>query len=243
MDGPFVLAVLLTRDRPEMARRAVRCFDAQTYPAEDRHLIVYNTGGRYDCDGLDSDNVDAVYSFDSDGLTIGALRNRAISLAQSPFGSGCTPDIIITWDDDDISHPRRIEEQVALLQSSGADVVGYSDLLFRQGDETWLYRCNEPWCAPGTTLCFWRRVWERRQYPATSSGEDWQFTQGRKVVAESSLKGGEPRMIATIHGRNTGQATYEASLAKARLTPAEFRRAPEWDHYQIPMEEFAVCRE
>ena len=40
-----------------------------------------------------------------------------------------THDILIHWDDDDYSHPNRIAEQVALLKSSGADVVGFSEML------------------------------------------------------------------------------------------------------------------
>lgn len=61
--------------------------------------------------------------WDNDGSrSIGALRNEANR------STDC--DIICHWDSDDWSHPDRIAEQVALLQSSGAECVGYNEMLF-----------------------------------------------------------------------------------------------------------------
>ena len=45
---------------------------------------------------------------------------------------GHAADILVHLDDDDYSHPNRIAEQVVLLQSSGADCVGYREMLFWQ---------------------------------------------------------------------------------------------------------------
>jgi hypothetical protein len=58
--------------------------------------------------------------------TIGQLRNLAIEECSEVF----KPDIIIHFDDDDWSHQNRIAEQVALLQATGADCVGYNEMLF-----------------------------------------------------------------------------------------------------------------
>ena len=56
------------------------------------------------------------------GVTIGTLRNEAVER--------CFGDIIAHADDDDVSHGLRIEEQVALLESSDADCVGYRECAF-----------------------------------------------------------------------------------------------------------------
>ena len=59
--------------------------------------------------------------------TVGELRNYANALTKA--------EIIVHWDDDDWSHPNRIGEQVTLLRASGADCVGYNEMLFWRGVE------------------------------------------------------------------------------------------------------------
>ena len=96
-----------------MAARAVRSFRAQAY--ENKRIFI-----------LDTSVVDRFPAPFDYGLTIGALRNYANQYAKSQTGA----DIFVHWDDDDYSHPNRIAEQVALLQQSGANCVGYGDMLF-----------------------------------------------------------------------------------------------------------------
>jgi cellulose synthase/poly-beta-1,6-N-acetylglucosamine synthase-like glycosyltransferase len=133
--------------------------------------------------------------YDNDGQqSIGALRNDANSRTKC--------DIICHFDSDDWSHPNRIAEQVALLQSSGAECVGYHEMLFwrsvdekikaqyaevlkrfpsdapipkhlqLRGDEAWLYRAAIPNYAIGTSMCYWRETWERHPFPDRSEGCD-----------------------------------------------------------------------
>ena len=106
-----------------MARQAVEAFRRQTYDPTRRMLLILDTGDLswYDgrCDAENELHVEPIRA----GETIGELRNYAATFAESG-------DIIVHWDDDDLSHPNRIAEQVALLQSSGADAVGYRQMLF-----------------------------------------------------------------------------------------------------------------
>ncbi len=202
MSQPSVCAVMLTANRPEYARRAVECFRKQTY--HEKHLLVYGSGTEF---GYLREEFHGQVSvgFGRPVQTIGAMRNYANTETISSW------DILIHWDDDDYSHPSRIVEQVALLQSSGADCVGYSDLLFwrqpvadisvvreeyreevsRQPSfkgEAWLYTSPGPKPSPpGTTLAYWRKTWERHPFAATSIGEDERFTRGLNVAAVSSL--------------------------------------------------------
>ena len=266
MSKPTVCAILLTADRPEFARRAVESFRRQTYPA--KRLLVYDTGAEdvemdwlgdeedsrhQDIEVLESAGVD----HHGERKTIGYLRNRANAAAAERDAS-----ILIHFDDDDWSHPNRIAEQVALLQSSGADCVGYREMLFWAGQraqieidpsrcgpdgagvlgivksvgEAWLYSNRNPGYALGTSLCYWRKTWERKPFTATSRGEDLQFITGLKCVGVPSTfrwmgpscSGHEdlqPRMIARIHPGNTSDAYKPEALARA----SEWRRVPEWD--------------
>ncbi len=204
---PLVCAILLTRDRPAMARRAVECFRAQTYQA--KHLLVLDTGKespfgwitRDNSGSLDCGSIGGCHRPELCGLSVGALRNWVNGLSIS--------GILFHFDDDDISHPNRIAEQVALLQSSGADCVGYNEVLFwreelhepsrivschcgerypRSGapcpnchtypdGEAWLYSNRSPAYAVGASLCYWRRTWERHPFPDMQVGEDRTFLQ------------------------------------------------------------------
>ena len=134
---------------------------------------------------------------------------------------------------------------MVLLQSSGADCVGYREMLFwKQPDgEAWLYSNRDPRYCLGTSLCYWRKTWERKPFEATSQGDDHLFTLGLKCVSVTSifdvhndpyidvLPNGEadktPRMIARIHAGNTSNAYDPADMRKA----SEWKRVPEWDSH------------
>jgi glycosyltransferase involved in cell wall biosynthesis len=130
--------------------------------------------------------------------SIGTLRNEANALA--------TGEIICHFDSDDTSHANRLSEQVAHLQASKANVVGYDEILFWRTvrvspdgprvvnilpSEAWIYR--NKLAKAGSTFAYWRRVWESRPFEdlpnqqAGSCGEDWTFAQGLNMARVSSL--------------------------------------------------------
>lgn len=214
---------MLTRDRPEMAARAVRCFERRTYdPAT---MLILNTGSQL----LLAEDVPDVYEMwkpDIAHRSIGCLRNDLNTGASVAIAGTPASDIIVHFDDDDISHPNRIAEQVALLQSSGADCVGYREMLFWETAQaqSWMYAHSHPNYCLGTSLCYWRKAWEGCKFPPTSRGEDLAFVQRVRALGVSGINGG-PRMIATIHGSNTSES-YDPRLMTAK---EEWWRTPEWD--------------
>lgn len=237
MREPTVCCAMLTRDRPAMAARAVKSFRRQTY--ERKRLLILDTGGpgaSFDC------NHEIVHAWRSQfsGHSIGALRNKANDLTL-----GC--DIIAHWDDDDWSHPNRLAEQVALLQSSGAECVVYQDMLFwdtrgtmiphvsgaktRQPglDRAWLYTNPVPIYSLGSSMLYWRSAWEKTPFDDINHGEDGRFMGKVKTVGVSSVLGtvaryAEPRMVCGIHGGNSSPYRPESA-------PNSYRRVPEWDSY------------
>lgn len=113
---PKVSCLLVTADRPQLIRRSLWCYQQQTYaPLE---LVVLDNGAEpvehvvrsFDLPG----EVRYRHVEDDSGLWIGGLRNRALEMA--------TGEVVVPqWDDDDWSHPERIERQVEVLRQ-GYDV-------------------------------------------------------------------------------------------------------------------------
>ncbi len=202
MDEPLVCCICPTRDRPELFKQALACYHSQTY--RNKQITV-----------LDNTHEPKV--------AIGLLRNRCIA------GGGSKPQIIAHWDDDDWSCPTRIAEQVAFIQSSGASIVGYRDMPFYdvQTQRVTFYRQTNPHFALGTSLMYWRSVWEQHPFIEVIGDEDSKFQQAvghAKVETQSSVqdewsgpahamkKLPFPRMVARIHPGNTskkGGARYE----------------------------------
>lgn len=239
---PSVCAIMLTSGRNELAKRAVDAFRAQTYDATRRVLVVLDSGAPYWLHPEVFAENEVIYQFASAGLTIGELRNIAIKLAPAT-------DIIVHWDDDDWSHPNRITEQVALLQESGAEAVGYREMLFwrertesKSGDvepgQAWVYfNADQRYCL-GTSLCYWRRVWEKKPFEALpvargGTGEDSVFIRDLKTLGIRSTPwvwagnfDGDPRMIARIHALNT----QDYSREQIKSSPS-WTRLPHWDDH------------
>lgn len=256
MTQPSVCAIMLVNGRADMCARALRCFEAQTYPSAD--LLIYDTSEQSLAFNPPRGARWTVAIPKTHGETIGALRNEANELAVSA-------DIIMHWDSDDWSHPRRIEEQVALLQASGKECVGYRDMLFWEtypGCPTcaktlgvhrdpsdcpharaWLYTNANPKYCLGTSLCYWRRVWQRHPFAdlpkgPTGAGEDTQWLRGVDSLGVACVAAqddpnsddpmDQPRMIASVYGGNT---TSIAALGIKHGRAPEWRRAAEFDAY------------
>jgi len=151
---------MVTKNRLPMVRRAVRCFQNQSY--RNRELVIVN-----DADDGTEDYVKqlqderVVYVRPPQiNFTLGELRNLSIRIAGGKY--------VTQWDDDDWYHPERIEIQLAALLESGSDMC-------------LLERWTLAW--PERNLFYYskRRSWEGSmlaekekigQYPPLRRGED-----------------------------------------------------------------------
>ncbi len=186
MDEPLVCCIL-PYHIPDYFQQAIQCFESQTYP--NKQLMAVDTSAMPRVHGL--------------------VRNNLI--ARTP--RNC---LIAHWDHDDWSCPTRIAEQVAFLKSSGAAIVAYRDMPFynvRTGQVTfWKAR---PKSVLGTSMMYYREVWERTPFMTTPGDEDSHFVH---TVGESNLETQStfpgPMMVARIHPKNTSGKTgarYEKS--------------------------------
>ena len=241
---PRVCAVMLVNGREAMVRRAVASFAVQTASAR---LLIFDSGQKpvYDAAVYDAAKraVPIIYrrAPGHGGSIFGCLRNAANTLARA-YGA----DIICHWDSDDYSHPRRIEEQVALLRDCGRPCVGYHEALFwdtrplaiddprcvsawqavpgapscTPRHEAWLYSGGNPLQPIGASLCYWRPEWEKRPFAEIKAPDErWAGDCGAKGV--SAIDGA--RIICSIHGANTTLRIPAVAIGK------DWKRAPEWD--------------
>lgn len=188
--SPTVCCVMLVNGRREMTRRAIASFRAQTYEA--KLLVIVDSGEDFPCPWLVGDGVFVHCVGPGYYRTIGSLRNFANTAAGA---HGC--DLISHFDSDDWSHPRRLEEQVALLQASGKQCVGYRELLFwdtRTGgdlgmalNEAWIYRNHDPrWCA-GASMLYTREAWEACPFDdAPHKDQRWWLKNAEKCLGVSA---------------------------------------------------------
>lgn len=190
--GPgSVSCIMPTKNRRQFVPRAIACFLAQSY--EPRELIVLDNG-----DSI----LDLVpklpnirYMRMPAKQTTGQLRNLCCQLAAAEF--------IAHWDDDDWSHPLRLEEQIAAIGDK--QVTGYRSMLFTGDKGVFRYSGADNY-ALGTSLLYRRSWWQKHQFPAHMVGEDTQFVERAKGVIGSFE--GMHRMVASAHSSNTSPRSF-----------------------------------
>jgi len=158
--------------RMGMLQRSIAGYCAQTYANKELVVVSDGPGDMVDAiaafiESLDRSDVRLVRF--EERLSLGALRNLSCERAMGDF--------LCQWDDDDVYHPCRLEEQHRALVDAGAACLYLEDTLqfFTASREIyWLnWRATEARAHPGTLLC--RRSAQPR-YPESGDmaerGED-----------------------------------------------------------------------
>lgn len=244
-----VVCIMLANGRPEMVRRAVASFHAQEYKA--KRLLIWNTGG----DDLEEHLGDGVTVRYSGHDAIGTLRNAANTAAASIFSA----DVFAHWDSDDWSHPRRLTEQMELLENARAEIVGYRECLFfdtskapsiaaigpvlaamkpavdrvagRIFGEAWIYRTGNPAAPIGASMMYPRATWERTPFPPNHAGEDtiWLLKGRFKVHAVPSTW--DFRGLPNFEPRMICSIHGANTSSKIEAGRVEWKREPLFDLY------------
>ena len=165
-DFPLVSAIMPTRARPQFAREAVDLFLAQTWPNKELVILDDEEHPSFPS-GIAGDGIR--YEQLRFTLTVGAKCNIACSRAQG--------EIIIHFDDDDVSAPGRMADQVERLMSSGLDLTGYNEMLFFDGTVWRMYAGRKDYIL-GTSFCYLKSAWERHPFTWANIGEDLCFQRG-----------------------------------------------------------------
>ena len=147
-----LMVTLAVPERLELFKRSIAAYCTQTHA--DKELVVVTDGSR-DARRPFAEHIatlrrDDIRFVPLEGkLTLGALRNRACEAARGAF--------LCQWDDDDLYHPLRLEEQLRALSSGDADCVYLEDVMQYFSALRTLYwmnwRATELRAHPGTLLC------------------------------------------------------------------------------------------
>ncbi|GAA3980337.1 hypothetical protein GCM10023085_73360 [Actinomadura viridis] len=195
--APPVSCLMVTKDRPAFAERAIRCFIAQTYPS--RELVVVD-------DGLDDaleklvrglgDERIRFHRLPPAGLPLGALRNIAVDSATGTY--------VCQWDDDDLYDPERVEVQMAALLALGAEACFLArQRLWRPARRELAVSHMRVW--EGTMLCAKDAL---PRYPAQRRGEDTPVAA--QIVSENRVVSVDAPDLCTYvcHENNTFEPTH-----------------------------------
>jgi glycosyltransferase involved in cell wall biosynthesis len=110
--APLVTCMMITKDRLEYAKIAIRDFIAQTYTRKELLIVTDSQDGTYSyVKSLDRPDI-TVRQLPSESRTLGELRNYAVQEARGIY--------VIQWDDDDLYHPSRISVQMLHLLENQA---------------------------------------------------------------------------------------------------------------------------
>lgn len=208
----MVSCIMPTKNRRQFVPRAISCFLAQSY--EPRELIILDNGEPI-ADLVPKDSRIRYMRLNTKQTT-GQLRNFCCQLSAGEF--------IAHWDDDDWSHPKRLEEQLAAL--GGKNLTGYRQILFHGPEQGDVMRYSgPPDFAVGTSLFYRRAWWMKNRFANQNVGEDWDFlkrSNGGTVITD-----GIARMVASTHDTNTCKRV----VAGDNWKPATIAELPE--EYQL----------
>jgi len=204
-ENPLVSCLMVTRGNIELMQFSMACFRRQSYAHRELVVVTGSEAAEKLRDFMTSqNNLNVVIVEAPPGLTLGDRRNFAAARARGT--------ILVTWDDDDLSDPTRLETAVRVLRQSGAAAMFISRLLI------WWPRRK---IAAISQRRFWEgsiAVWRTHMpiYPAQSRGEDTAvivpFTKTHYVATVDC-----PFLyVYTITDQNTsGVPHFEAIISRA----------------------------
>ncbi len=197
--APTVSCLMVTKDRSATARRAIRCFTAQTYPSLE--LVVLEDGTDDVLERHIRDLGDPRvrhHRLPPERRTLGELRNEAVDRATGAY--------VCQWDDDDLYDPERVETQMAAILALGADACFLArERLWWPARRKLAVSCARVW--EGSMVCAKDRL---PRYPAERRGEDTpvaeELVRGCRVVSVDA-----PDLYTYVcHGNNTFDESHFA---------------------------------
>ena len=193
---PLVSCVMITANRRRLCRRAVLCFQRQTYPQ--RELVVIDDGEQDLSElftGLPPQQVTYCRIAKRAEATLGALRNLALEVAKG--------EVIAQWDDDDWYHPERLERQLTAILA-GHDACCLSATLMHLNHRRFATRPYVGLLRNGVPGSIVHRLDPRARYPDRRIGEDTAFLRHWLDRRYARLPATDAHLfIRCFHGTNS----------------------------------------
>ncbi|ADB36945.1 glycosyltransferase family 2 protein [Spirosoma linguale] len=166
---PLVSCVCVTRGKPDLLQRAIRCFWSQTY-ANKELIILYETNDDESAlvvaSLLQEPLIRSIAISHSPKLTLGELRNKSIQQCQGEY--------FCQWDDDDWYHPRRLEFQFNAIRQTGLHASALTHWLLFDARTDNVY-CSHYRIWEGSIMCKTSVALTQIKYPPYYRGEDTRF--------------------------------------------------------------------
>ncbi len=166
MSREFVSVVTPTYNRREFLPILIHLYQAQTYPAHLRELIIYDDSPTSNEDIIPKDDKSIRYYYDPVKITLGEKRNKINELAKG--------DIIICFDDDDYHFPERITYSVFRLNQAKAQIAGCTTLDIYYTDIKQIFQFGPYGNNHGTngTFAFRKSYMLKHKHDPTKNGQE-----------------------------------------------------------------------
>jgi glycosyltransferase involved in cell wall biosynthesis len=193
---PFVSVVTPTYNRRRFIPHLIKCFKAQTYPADRMEWIVLDDGSE-PVEDLFKGITNVHYIREMEKQNIGAKRNR---LNKESCG-----DIIVAMDDDDYYPPERVSAVVAAFkQKPTVNLAGSSEIYMYYTDIKTIYKLGPyaPTHATNGTMAWRKSYADSHVYDETvTHAEEKSFLDGYKhpMIQLNPMK----VMLVMSHSDNT----------------------------------------
>jgi glycosyltransferase involved in cell wall biosynthesis len=171
---PRVSCLMPTADRPEMAKKALLDFMAQSY--RDSELLVLDDGDPPFRLAMPPGHRIRLIR-EEKRTSLYRKRERLVHLAKG--------DILVSWDDDDIHGPDRLAVQVAEIDK-GFEATYFDQVLALVDGVLWE---SPKGILPPGTVAFTRAFHERGGIPDTGIGSEQRFIQMKPVHLVSKIDG------------------------------------------------------
>lgn len=215
MTLPIITAVMPTMGygpRVKMAKLAMKCFLAQTYP--NRKLLILNHGVEPILDNAPCQPgmVQEVKIHRSNQMSLGEVRNLAFTLAES--------DYWITWDDDDWHHPTRMTAQFNTrkkAKKAASVLASYTTIDLATGRA--FVRTSRGFRCGGCcgTILFKHTS---RRYPHLNRHEDAQFAESFAAGGQLAVCADQPTLyLRTYHGGNSSPRNHVLNISARQRRP------------------------
>lgn len=143
---PLISCLCVTKNRIRLLERSVSLFKTQTYPNREL-VIVYESDDAQTKTYVEQINTPGIVLLEVPAepeLTLGRLRNMAVK--------ECNGDYFCQWDDDDWYHPKRLDQQMRVIEESRMSAsIMLHWLIFDANSGQAYISCRRPW--EGSLLC------------------------------------------------------------------------------------------
>lgn len=211
-EQPKVSCLTVTANRKHLMKRAIRCFQNQTY--HNKELVIIDDG-QQDLDNLltalPADQVNYIKLEKKPENTLGKLRNRSLEEASGDF--------LVQWDDDDWYHPDRISIQAQTL-INGYDACCLSGALMHLDEEPYMHHPYVGYLPDGVPGSIMHRADSDIRYPHTRRAEDTVYLNEWMERRYKQLPDNYSHLfIRCYHGENTWEKDH--FLRRVRNNPKD----------------------